>query len=366
METDGVDPSVVKVFAAAKAAGLAVVGPEWQDSPGGPRLGHVSPTPDPLYCLPERAIDRFRRPCGRIAAQLDEGAVAAERALLALCRRHHAVGFSGRRPIVYPHLSVSRQPSFLETFPDRRWSKEELRAIEAYEGPGRSMNLRAKGYVGWLRTEPPFLESVGVLEAGWRALPERDRPDFPLRRPTPPLTSPPGAPARPASESAARFATELETFLDRWGLIGLASWDLPEPQGPLIPSSLPPGAPALPRHGLHIVLPLHYPLTGDDKLLDQIRSLQRQMAGDLGLDRTSAGLPHHKAYAQILEIVHWESVISGRFPSARRAKDFVRLMVEAIGEAIGLEVDQVSKWRKHISASRRGLRASIPGLRVAD
>ncbi len=117
METDGVDPSVVKVFAAAKAAGLAVVGPEWQDSPGGPRLGHVSPTPDPLYCLPDAghrpiaACLRSYRPRSSTRPPLRPNATCSH-----LCRRHHAVGFRDGRPIVYPHLSVSRPPTFLETF----------------------------------------------------------------------------------------------------------------------------------------------------------------------------------------------------------------------------------------------------------
>ena len=227
---------------------------------------------DPLYCLPDGAIDRLRRPRLGTAAPLDEAAAAAERDLRTLCRRHHAVGFSGGRPIVYPYLSVSRQLSFLETYPGRRWTKEERRAIEAYEAPGRSMNLRAKGYVGWLLTEPPFLEEIRALESLWRALPACDKPDFPLHRPALALLSSPRIPPRRASEATAGFATRLESFLDRWGLIGLASWDLPQPQGPLIPSHLPPGSPALPRHGLHIILPIHYALTGDDNLLDRIRS----------------------------------------------------------------------------------------------
>ena len=89
------------------------------------------------------------------------------------------------------------------------------------------------------------------------------------------------------------------------------------------------------------------------------------MAADRGLDHTSAGLPHYKAYATILEVAHWERVISPRF-LGRRPRGFVGLIVEAIAEAIGIEVTQVLKWRKAINACRRGRRGSIRTLRVAD
>ena len=89
----------------------------------------------------------------------------------------------------------------------------------------------------------------------------------------------------------------------------MASWELPEPQGALFPDPLPPRAPARPRQGLHLYLPIHYPLTGDDELLARILQEQRALADQVGLPRSAAGLPHHRAYATILEVLHWERAI---------------------------------------------------------
>jgi hypothetical protein len=324
---------------------------------------------DPLYCLPDAAIDRLRRPRLGTDAPLDVAAAAAERDLRNLCRRHHAVGFSDGRPIAYPYLSMSRPPTFRETFAGWELSEEQLGLIAAYEpseAVGRSINLRAKGYAGWLLTEPAFLEEVGVLASRRRALPEGERPSFPLQRSGPFLARVLGVQPPPAREAPSGFAADLESFLDRWGLVGMSSWELPEPQGPLVLEAPPPGSPATPRHGLHIVLPIHYALTAEEELLRHIRERQRGMAADLGLDRSMAGLPRYKAYATIFEVAHLESVLMGRFRSSWRRKGFVGLVVEAIAESVGIDVDQVKKCRKAIKASRRGGRKNISYLRVAD
>jgi hypothetical protein len=105
-------------------------------------------------------------------------------------------------------------------------------------------------------------------------------------------------------------------------------------------------------------------LTGDDDLLARILQEQRSLAADAGINRTAAGLPHFKAYATIFEVLHGERVITGRYSRAIRPPGFVGLIKEAIAEALGITVDQVEKWRKAISACRRGRRDSVAALKI--
>ena len=109
----------------------------------------------------------------------------------------------------------------------------------------------------------------------------------------------------PAPDEVRSFASDLTSLFDRWGLIGMATWDLPLPQGPLLPSLLAWAArlPYPPR-GSTLILPVHYPLTGDDDLLTVILEQQRFLAERLELDASVAGLPHYKIYARLLEVLH--------------------------------------------------------------
>jgi hypothetical protein len=345
-------------------AGFTWVGPEWEKFARRHAgwLGRIPP--GPLYCLPEEAIARLEQPRFRHPALLDVAAAAAERDFLAVCQLCHAVGFNNGTLINYSHLDRSPRRSFRQDFPDHPWTEAQWLTVASLEGKVATISERLKGYAGWLVTETPFLEAAAALKTRWEALPWHQRPSFPLRRsvlvPFPLEVER----ARPASAMLAAFVTEFEAFCDRWGLLGMPTWDLPDPQGPLIPAPLPLDAPAMPRHGLHIVLPVHYPLAGNEEFLRQVLQLQRSLAKAQGIDTTAAGLPHHEAYATILEIVHWERVITGRYGRDQRRSGFIGLVVEAVAEAIHREVDLVEKWRKAISACRRGKRVSVKALFV--
>jgi hypothetical protein len=223
--------------------------------------------------------------------------------------------------------------------------------------------MRLKGVPGWLLTEPPFLAETDHLARAWRALPERQQPPFPLGRPVVLPTRPPGG--RPAAPPAADFAVALGQFLDRWGLTRMATWDLPEPQGPLLPNPLPPEAPALPTHGVHLVLPLHYPLQGDDGLMRRILDYQRLAAQNLGLDPDVAGLPHYKAYTTLFDVLHLERAIRSRAAAGRQVRGLISRIEEAVAIGLDLSTDAVRKHRKGIAACRRGRRAQVPWLRPA-
>ena len=104
-------------------------------------------------------------------------------------------------------------------------------------------------------------------------------------------------------------------------------------------------------------------MIGDDDLLARILQEQRSLDQQFGLPQSAAGLPHHKAYFQILQIIHWERVITGRF-GPKPPRGFIERLKAAIAEALKIKVNQVDKWRKAISACRRGKRSSVPALKV--
>ena len=294
---------------------------------------------------------------------LDEPAERAEQDLFELCRRKCVVGYEGGRPVEYPYLSLS-PPIPLparDKHPDLGWSRAHWGTAEHVLGKARQINERLAAYAGWLSIEPPFLEAVQGLQARWKKLPDHLRPEFPLRRVPVVTVAPEGS--SPAPDEVRSFASDLTSLFGRWGLIGMATWDLPLPQGPLLPSLLPEGSAALPAEGIHLILPVHYPLTGDDGLLTVILEQQQSLAERLGLDASVAGLPHYKIYARLLKVLHHERTITGRYARAVRPRGSVKVMVGALADGLNLSDDQVERLRKAISACRRGQRAEFARLR---
>ncbi|MDB5306934.1 MAG: hypothetical protein JWO38_1136 [Gemmataceae bacterium] len=139
----------------------------------------------------------------------------------------------------------------------------------------------------------------------------------------------------------------------------LATWDLPDPQGPLLPNPLPGDALVSPSHGVHIFIPVHYPLQGDDDLLRRVREFQRQQATELGLASGFGGVGHHAQYAQMFRLIHLDRAVRGRFPG-RPPRGLVSA-TEAAYLRIGPEsVRRLHKW---IRTCQAGGRRTISRLR---
>jgi len=163
----------------------------------------------------------------------------------------------------------------------------------------------------------------------------------------------------PAGTSA--LAGHVRQFLDRWGLTRLITWELPDPQGPLLPNVLPEG-PARPAHGIHLFLPLHYPLQGDDDLLGRVREFQRQQANELGLPSGFAGIAHHAQYAQMFRLIHLDRAVRGRF-HGRPPRGIVSALEAAAASHLGIGAESVRRLWKWIRTCRRGGRRTIRQLR---
>jgi hypothetical protein len=317
-------------------------------------------SPEPLYCLPRAAINALVEGARSGRPILDKSSARAEHAFRRRCRLCNAVGFWNGQAIVYPLLGRPAPLPGQQLMKIAGWSLEEMHQAQGLVKQTADAPQRLRGYVGWLLTEPAYLTEAQALAARWQALPDHACPTFPLGRVAKLLSAPSGA--MPASEERVTFETDFGKFCDRWGLIKLASWDLPEPQGPLLPSPLPAGAAAMPAAGVHIILPLHYPLQGDDALQRRVVQEQRSRAAAQDLDPSMAGLAHHKPYAQIFQVIHLEHVITSRYRRGGRPKGFITQMEMAIALAQGCGLDQIKKLRKAISLCRRGQRAKVNWL----
>jgi len=93
----------------------------------------------------------------------------------------------------------------------------EIGRYLAWFQPARDQAL---AYVGWLMTNPVFLEELKVIKKRWEKL----RSQLPM-----PIHYPMGEIA--CSAKARSFLAYAKLFFDRWWLDGMATWDLPCPQG---------------------------------------------------------------------------------------------------------------------------------------
>ena len=184
-------------------------------------------------------------------------------------------------------------------------TQQQILAIEQGVERTSKMQARLKGYAGWLVLIPDSERCKTNWHCGGTLLERRRQASFPLKRSIkiPDL----GQGMVKASEATANFQQDINGFLDHWGLIGMATWDLPEPQGPLIPALLPANAPAMPSHGLHIFLPIHFPLTGADSLLSEIQEEQVRLA------KIAVWIPVLPGYPTMKYSVEcWKSITSRR------------------------------------------------------
>lgn len=313
------------------------------------------PSGELVYAIPEVALGSLARPTSsHPPARFDRATVDVERAFARLCRGLNAVGVWGTTPVSFPLLRPPVPPPDTAAMRARGWSVAQMAAIGGLVDQTTGANQRLVGVAGWLMTEPTFLHAVGDLRTRWEALPPFLRPRFPLDRG---CVSADDA-ATPRVRVVEEFVAAFEPVLDRWGLTGFATWDLPVPQGPLLPNPLPASSPAHPRHGVHLFVPIHYPLQGDDDLLRRVRDEQRAQAADLGIDLSFGGLAHPETHAYLVRLQHLERAIRARFPG-HRPRGLIDHIEEAAAVVLSLSTDRVRRLRIDLAACRRGHRTRV-------
>ena len=315
--------------------------PDWVDR------GHG---PDPYFAIPQQAVH-----CVSLGTLLTDRQIEAEQAFTQLCDQHFAIGLVQRQPLQYPCFAAPTRMITEEEGASAGWTRAQVAAVNQANSRIEEARQRLQGVAGYLTTNASFCQEVDLLRNQWTGLPTALQVAFPLRRSVPisgpvPDKSSPGV-VLPVESSS--FLNELDQFLDRWGLIALHGWHLPDPQGPLFPSSLPSGAPAEPQHGIRINIPLHYPLQGDDQFLQQLRELQRTEARRLQLPESMAPIRYYQQFAQILKLQHLEIVLDSRFPN-RRPRGFVTALEAIAADVLAIEPSSVKRLRVAIQQLRRG------------
>jgi hypothetical protein len=223
-----------------------------------------------LYRLPIKTIRALQKPPEGRSPVMDDRNCEIETAFTDLCDQTNAIGYWNGGFINVHYL---RSKKSLSISPAQRdllnWTPTQVIQAERLSQRGDSISARLKGVAGWLITDPEFIRARDDQASRWGKLPADSRPLM--------ISRSLKLSARPQSDSESpeeviQFQEDLNAFLDKWGLMQMLTWDLPAPQGPLLPAtSSVSDAPSIPKHGIHLVLPLHYPLTGNDDLLHHIR-----------------------------------------------------------------------------------------------
>jgi hypothetical protein len=199
------------------------------------------PHDQPVYLLPPEIVDFLARPRADSREKprpplLPAEHAEAERAFCDCCRTFQAdvIGVWNGLPV--EHALLGPASSFL-AIPDyliRKWrcgdktfeqKKAALRALGAKEEVVHHNLLRRAGE---LVCDDTFLVQRDDLRRAWTRL--RARPQFPLSRVL--RYDGRGAATPKAKADLEAFAASLGTFLDRWELHRLDTWDLAVPVGP--------------------------------------------------------------------------------------------------------------------------------------
>jgi hypothetical protein len=317
------------------------------------------PDCEPVYRLPETVLNELCR--SRKGPLLIDR--EAEEAFTAHCQDvGDAVGFWDNRPIKYTWLSPPTPPRSFKTKTSDPWSLSKERAADSYYKQVVDGIHRSLGTAGWLRTEPAFLKQVEEIKSLWTAAPCAERPSFPLSRESVISVA---ASKGTMKSGASSLRVQMLEFFDRWELLEMATWELPDPRTPVLsmPRALGVGQneQAQSPIGIHVYVPLHYRVSDGDSLLTDIGEMQQSLARSLGIDQSFAGLEHYELYATVFKILHLENAIRSRFlHKGIKLHGNTLFLEEAIAGGLDMSQDSIKTYRKWVSACRRGHRGSVP------
>ena len=316
-----------------------------------------------VYCIPPKAIQRLSVPRARRAPLVDRTTAQREQRFWAACREANACGVYGNQPIYYPCLwePYGLTPEQLKKVVYPMFADAEAFDATALMQVHTGSWERLKGYVGWLMTDPDFLRHRDAVRSLWAAISGGTPPCAPFGR-----TAAPEVfelfDKSAYTKTKVAFFEAVNRLLEQWNLSQLTTWDLPLPFGPFLSDDVWTHTQAIAKHSVHLVLPVHYPLTTSDELLAEIRKKQRRVAEEHGLSPHIAALPHYDFLGRMLEVQHIEQTIRSRYVRAGYKAGAVTLIEGAVADAIGVSVAQTVKLRKAISACRRGKRDHVPWL----
>jgi hypothetical protein len=326
---------------------------------------------DPLHCFPTAQVESYLR-----LFDVDPEFVRAEQEFSELCDRNHAIGIYDRQflrtALLRPALTWPSSAD-LSSFLKLGWTLSDIASVKSLSEPTAKIHRRLHASVGRLISTPNFNSECQELQTRWKTLPAEIRPDLPIRRSSivpPHARKFDGAPEELAgffakyelqkpSEELVEFLKTFDGFCDRWQLLGVITWRIPEVQGPHWVPSLQPKE--LRDQGLvAFKTPWHFTILGEDGLGPLIESEHRRWAEEkYGVQDPRLW----ETYARMFEIHHWEGVLASRYNKGHRVRGFVTEMESVLGAALGLSQDRVHELRKKLKALQRGSIKSLRGNR---
>jgi hypothetical protein len=317
---------------------------------------------NPLYCLPLPIIDGLGPPgpqdhVGR-RVFLSAQDANAEAAFTAVCQSHSTgcVGVWLDRPIDFPLLNsaVEQPPVTIPTDLIAEWATLTNRPAglldhQVQDALGRLQHTQRQllGYCGWLRSNSDFEHELAGVRELWQPSDCRGSTNI--------LLAPPQIEAsnrrsgtRRLRGRRARFHEALDGLCGKWFLAGLATWDLPLPQGPL--ESLPAALVARLRGPDAIVdhFPLFFDIPSDIDLREQVRDRQAidgQLQGISGFPVTNTS-PRAGRLSEFTNLVRlWliEHAVQQRCGSPR---GIVTRVVELVADVFGVSTDRVRQLHR--------------------
>jgi hypothetical protein len=307
---------------------------------------------EPVYCLPDEAIASLAKPISDSIPELLVADKAAEEAFTALCGRHFTVGFLASETIAFHPLSPRdfRLDELAVFFPDKRAASATL------EETAKDHATRSLAYVGQLWCDSGYLADRDALRDRWSGLSESERPRLPLVRPFVDPRTLRKKDGMPFSEQGLAFVDHLVDFLNKWGLVQLSTWDLPDPQNILMVNPFPPGSPAAPAGGVNLHIPTGFRVLDRDQLSDKIQELQAAIARESGVEQALFGSGSVETFALKATVIHLERTVQQRFPEVP-PRGFVSHVIRAAATILKRSEETVDRYRKEIN---RSLRKAVP------
>ncbi|MBX3401101.1 MAG: hypothetical protein KF873_20400 [Gemmataceae bacterium] len=307
------------------------------------------------YALPESATSHILSKKFFTNKILD-----AEVAFTCFCKRHNIIGVTGDHFIVNHLLTYKRFDLTEDDIKNLnlKWSQSEILDSKRADNEAEEGINRLCGVAGRLLTEPQFCLERDALKTEAERIFGKNiylGVQFDGNYGSNLLAK--------KSKSRSKYEKKIKSFLGRWGLTGMATWDLPVPQGPLIPNFLAHNPASNPTSGIHIFLPIHYPFQTDDQMLRKIRRCQQQAAERLGLPRGFAGVAHYAQYAQMFRLIHFDRSLDSRFET-KRPPGYVSWSEEVAMDVLELtSTASVRRLRSWIKLCWQGKRNKIKQLR---
>jgi len=343
MATQDRSPPANLVGHTTGSSGIVALGPEVQQFLERFR-GNPPADREPLYALPSSLLDAIES-C--LPGWLTTDAMGFERELAAFCELHRAVAIAGGRTVSHEILLPTPAPEISrELFEELGWERhmsyqQACRAVRLASERLSPIHDQQEAYLGWLLTNSQFLEEVASLRARQDAEVEDSG----------------------SLTDASPLFGEFASFCRRWQLVGMATWELPIPQGPNL-SGIP-----FPRHceqpdtDVGIVTPVTMRLPARYPIREIASEVQRRKTPDhlnewLRVLEGGENRPGLRRFARMFPLHFYRNVVLlSRYGSG--APGIVPRLDEAFATFFGgLTGDSVKRLRTAIQRRLRAQRES--------